>query len=215
MRESGRRPPRWAAPALIATRRTDQVRFAAKAKVPAAVRRPFRKFHGPRPCAKPRDKRKPVSGQGLPIVPPAAISYANPSSCGRRPALQAPAARVLDRDDVEPEILGIGRVQQPVVPAALYQSVRKHGRTILHTIGVVMDLAADINVRFGRRTASFEDQLAVTGVGGQVSSGGDSGSLVVDAVSRRPVALLFAGGLDITFAGSIGPVLDRFDADIL
>lgn len=129
--------------------------------------------------------------------------------------MDAAIAQMLDRDDARPEILGIGRVQQPAMPAALYQSVRKRGRTTLHTVGVVMDLAADINVRFGRRTASFEDQLAVTDVGGSFSSGGDSGSLVVDAVTRRPVALLFAGGLDTTFANPIGLVLDRFGAEIL
>jgi hypothetical protein len=130
-------------------------------------------------------------------------------------AMDAAIAKVLDREDVEPEILGIGRVRQPPIPAALYQSVRKHGRTTLHTVGIVMDLAADINVRFGTRVASFEDQLAVSGVGGEFSSGGDSGSLVVDAVTRRPVALLFAGGLGTTFANPIGPVLDRFGAEIL
>lgn len=106
-------------------------------------------------------------------------------------------------------------MQQPTMPAALYQSVRKHGRTTRHTIGIIMDLAADIRVRFDTNFASFEDQIAAIGAGGQFGSGGDSGSLVVDAVTRRPVALLFAGGLDTTFANPITPVLDRFDVEIM
>jgi hypothetical protein len=101
------------------------------------------------------------------------------------------------------------------MPAALYQSVRKHGRTTLHTIGVIMDLAADILVRYDKRVASFRDQIAIIGAGGAFGSGGDSGSLVVDAVTRRPVALLFAGGLGNAFANPIAPVLDRFDVAIL
>ncbi len=156
----------------------------------------------------------PIDG-GDPDNPVAELSNFEPIDFSGPNAMDAAIARVLDSSDVEPEILGIGRVQQPAMPAALYQSVRKRGRTTLHTIGVVMDLAADINVRFGRHTVSFEDQLAVTGVGGQFSSGGDSGSLVVDAVTRRPVALLIAGGLDTTFANQIGPILDRFGAEIL
>ena len=51
------------------------------------------------------------------------IDFAGPNT------MDAAVARVLDRDDVEPEILGVGRVQQPIMPVALYQSVRKHGRS--------------------------------------------------------------------------------------
>lgn len=131
--------------------------------------------------------------------------------------MDAAIARVLARSDVDPQILGgIGVVQQPDVPAALFQSVRKHGRTTLHTVGVIIDLAADIGVRYGTKVASFEDQLTISGLGGQFSSGGDSGSLVVDAVTRQPVALLFAGGsLGTTFANPIGPVLNHFDVEIV
>jgi hypothetical protein len=158
----------------------------------------------------------PLDG-GVPDEPIAQLTDFEPLDFSGPNRMDAAIAAVLNREDVEPEILGgIERPQQPVVPGALYQSVRKHGRTTLHTIGVVMDLAADINVRYGTKSAAFEDQLAVSGVGGQFSSGGDSGSLVVDAVTRCPVGLLFAGGgLGTTFVNPIGPVLDRFDVEIL
>jgi hypothetical protein len=157
----------------------------------------------------------PMDG-GDPNNPIADLTDFEPLNFAGPNVMDAATARLRDLTDVNPEILGgIGRVQQPPTLAALYQSVRKHGRTTRHTIGVIMDLAADIDVRYGTKLASFENQIAVTGVGGQFSDGGDSGSLVVDAVTRSPVGLLFAGGLNTTFANPITPVLDRFGVDIV
>jgi len=131
--------------------------------------------------------------------------------------IDAAVARLLDPDDVLPEIAAIGAVQNPPVDAALYQSVRKHGRTTRHTVGVVTDLSADLWVRvLPRQMAWFEDQLGVQGgVAGDFSQPGDSGSLVVDGVSRAAVGLLFAGGQGQTFVNPIEPVLARFDATII
>lgn len=129
--------------------------------------------------------------------------------------IDAAIAKIINKNDVRSAILTIGDVQQPPISPAMYQSVRKHGRTTGHTVGVIMDLAADIRVRFGQKLANFEDQLAIQGVNGLFSQGGDSGSLIVDAMTRRPVALLFAGGGNQTFACPINRVLSRFDVDIL
>ena len=91
----------------------------------------------------------PLDG-GVPDDPIAELTEFEPLDFSGPNRMDAAIATVLNREDVEPEILGgIERPQQPVVAGALYQSVRKHGRTTLHTIGVVMDLAADINVRYG------------------------------------------------------------------
>ncbi|XHX79163.1 MAG: hypothetical protein RBJ76_04300 [Stenomitos frigidus ULC029] len=129
--------------------------------------------------------------------------------------VDAAIAEVLNIGDVEADILTIGNIQNPPVPAAVFQSVRKHGRTTQHTVGIITDLSADIQVRFGGQIATFDDQLAITGMNGPFSSGGDSGSLIVDAVTRHPVGLLFAGGGNTTFANPIEKVLSRFDAVIL
>jgi len=129
--------------------------------------------------------------------------------------IDAAIARLGNSADVGPRIHTIGAIAAPVNQAALYQSVRKRGRTTLHTVGVILDLSADIRVRYGTRVASFEDQLMISGVGGPFSDGGDSGSLVVDAVTRSPVALLFAGGNGSTFATPIQRVLDRFGVEII
>ena len=124
-------------------------------------------------------------------------------------------AELLDEESVDPGIRIIGPVIPPPGSPAVYQSVRKHGRTTQHTVGVIMDIAADIRVRYGTRIAAFEDQLAIEGLGGNFSQGGDSGSLIVDAVKRSPVGLLFAGGGTTTFANWIEPVLTRFDVSIV
>lgn len=130
--------------------------------------------------------------------------------------IDAAIAQVINTADVTPDILGsIGVVQQPPMAAALFQSVRKNGRTTRHTVGIITDLAADIRVRYGNQVAEFQDQLGILGAGGLFSSGGDSGSLIVDAVTRRPVGLLFAGGGGTTFGNPIDPILTRFNINIL
>jgi len=78
-----------------------------------------------------------------------------------------------------------------------------------------MDLSANIKVRYGNNLVTFDNQLGIVGAGGTFSSGGDSGSLIVDGVTRKPVALLFAGGGGMTFASPINPILKRFNVKIM
>lgn len=137
------------------------------------------------------------------------IDFAEPN------LMDAAIARVIDPDDVLPEIQHIGYVEPDPKTAVLYQSVRKYGRTTKHTVGVVMDIAADIKVGYGTEWADFENQLALHGYTGDFSAPGDSGSLVVDGESRRAVALLFSGGIGITYANPIESVLGRFGVEII
>jgi hypothetical protein len=133
-------------------------------------------------------------------------------------SIDAAIARLISPGSVHSDISQIGAVQNPPVLASMYQSVRKTGRTTNHTVGVIVDLAADIWVGYGVNQAWFVDQLAVVGLSTSAvgfSQGGDSGSLVVDAVSRSPVGLLFAGGGGTTFVNPVGPVLARFGVQIL
>lgn len=121
---------------------------------------------------------------------------------------------------VEPEIIDIGKPGRNPKTAQLYQSVRKHGRTTGHTVGVVMDISANlwVSYRVGNRNQSawFEDQIAIQGVGAApFSQPGDSGSLIVDAVDLEPVALLFAGGSMLTFANPIDKVLNHYGVTVL
>lgn len=128
--------------------------------------------------------------------------------------IDAAIAEVDPTDAASATVTSIGVLPAGTMSAALFQSVRKSGRTTRHTIGVVMDVSADIKIRYGTQIASFEDLISVQGLGGPFSDRGDSGSLVVDGVSAKPVALLVGGSAAASFACSIDEVLDRFGVEI-
>ncbi len=96
--------------------------------------------------------------------------------------------------------------------------MQKYGRTTELTSGQVQELNVTIEVCYElifticTKSAHFVDQI---GIGpGSFSAGGDSGSLIVAKGSNDPVALLFAGGSNRTFANPIGLVLSRFGVGI-
>lgn len=95
-------------------------------------------------------------------------------------------------------------------------TVGKTGRTTQLTAGRVTDTSATIRVNFGGgKVALFRDQIAIRGVSGTFSAGGDSGSLIWTWDRyRRPVGLLFAGGGGITFGNKIGRVLSALDINL-
>jgi hypothetical protein len=112
---------------------------------------------------------------------------------------------------VGPEILSIGRVRNPPTPPTPFQSVRKHGHRTGHTAGVVVDISAAFVVPYkGGFEAPFDQQIGILGVNGQFSDNEDSGSLVVDAVSLKPLGLLFASNPPVTFSNPIGLVCNHF-----
>lgn len=159
----------------------------------------------------------PIDGVNPPKIATLAEFQAIDMSGGPN-TMDAAIAKLCEPSGVNPEIRGGIGVVQGVKAAVIYGSVRKHGRTTGHTVGVIRDVSADIRVRFGRKMVEFEDQIAIVGVQGQgtpFSSGGDSGSLIVDAVSKEAVGLLFAGGGHTTFANHIDSVLAHFDIEIV
>jgi hypothetical protein len=104
--------------------------------------------------------------------------------------------------------------------------VKKSGRTTGLTRGTVFGTNATVRVRYpstcGRiagQIATFERQLLIVGRGivPSFSKGGDSGSLVVEDVTTcpRPVGLLFAGSVLVTFANPIADVLASLDATVV
>jgi hypothetical protein len=108
------------------------------------------------------------------------------------------------------------RVSSVPVNCQLGMNVGKTGRTTQLTHGIIRDCNATIRVNYGGgRVGLFSDQMAITGISGNFSAGGDSGSLIWTWDSRRnPVGLLFAGGGDTTFANKIGRVLAALDIAI-
>lgn len=127
----------------------------------------------------------------------------------------AAIATLINPSDVSPEIHSIGQIAASSKLGALHMSVRKRGRTTFHTVGVITDISADFVIRYGNQFASFEDQISIAGVQGPFAQPGDSGSLIVDAVTREPVALLFGGSSTRTFASPIDQILERFQVNIV
>src|SRR5262249_55230137 len=100
-------------------------------------------------------------------------------------------------------ITGVATLPQPLqdinitspdpVPALAGQRVHKFGRATGLTTGKVVDVAADLPVRFSSKSYRFDDQVLVAGDTEAFASDGDSGSLVVEMNAGNAIALLFAG----------------------
>lgn len=75
---------------------------------------------------------------------------------------------------------------------------------------MVSDVAATVRLGYtGGKVALMTEQILVRAVGGQsFSAGGDSGSLVVEEQTRRPLGLLCGGGPQLSVVNRIGAVLD-------
>jgi hypothetical protein len=135
---------------------------------------------------------------------------------GGKNFIDAAIAQVIKSGDVLPNIRGVGRVTKPPMAAIKGQSVEKNGRTTFLTQGIIDGLAEDVTINYRSGRANMEDQISIRGTaGGSFSDTGDSGSLIVDTISNRPIALLVGGGGGVTFACPISPVLRRFGIEIL
>lgn len=124
----------------------------------------------------------------------------------------AAIARVDRKGDIVLKIPIIGAPRVPPMDPLLYQSVRKFGSGTLHTLGIVTDVAANVSLDMAGDSYPFRDIIQVTGCGGSFTEGGDSGALVVDALSSRPVGLVIGGSATRSFVSPIGIVLERFGA---
>ncbi|MDD1646935.1 MAG: S1 family peptidase [Methanomicrobiales archaeon] len=117
--------------------------------------------------------------------------------------VDAALARPVNPADLSEEILELGTIRA-IGSAGLGTPVRKSGRTTGLTSDEILqvDVTADITYGAGR-TARFTDQI----MAGAMSSGGDSGSAVLDAENNL-VGLLFAGSDTTTVITPISHVVD-------
>jgi hypothetical protein len=115
--------------------------------------------------------------------------------------VDAAVATPYNPSDIKPEILDIG-VVSGTAEAFLGMSVQKTGRTTEHTTGKVTLIGATIQVQYGNKKATFDDQILT----GAMSKGGDSGSLLV--ADTKAVGLLFAGSNVVTIYNPIQAVVD-------
>ncbi|MDD5547047.1 MAG: hypothetical protein PHO67_07855 [Candidatus Omnitrophica bacterium] len=120
----------------------------------------------------------------------------------------------VDPADIDPFIPEIGSVTGVAAPE-VGMEVMKRGRTTEITRGKINSIDNIVNVNMGDGDyAIFEDQVIISGIGGQFSAGGDSGSLILDK-QRRAVCLLFAGNDTITIGNDIRNVLEALDVRLM
>jgi len=123
--------------------------------------------------------------------------------------VDAAIARPVSADLVEKRILEIGE-PQGVGEGTLGLQIRKSGRTTGFTSGEITQVDATAQVSYGAgKMATFTDQL----MAGPMSSGGDSGSAVLDE-SGRVVGLLFAGSSSVTIINRIQNVMETLNVNI-
>jgi hypothetical protein len=106
----------------------------------------------------------------------------------------------------------------PVLAAAVPgMRVIKSGRTTGVTTGIVAATGVNgVQINYGTRTspriATFNDTIEIVGDNGPFSAPGDSGSVIIDRDTGRPIALLFAGDGRTTTACDLGGVCRQFQA---
>jgi len=105
-------------------------------------------------------------------------------------------------------IINIGSING-VAEGELDLGVRKTGRTTSLTSGNIIQTDVTVSVKYGDKTAVFEDQL----MAGAMSQGGDSGSAVVDN-GNRLVGLLFAGSNSTTIINRIQNVFNALEVSL-
>lgn len=96
----------------------------------------------------------------------------------------------------------------------LTRPVCKMGRTTEYTVGSIVDVDWDgwVGPYANGRNAWFRDQIRIVGTPGRpFSMPGDSGSLIVDAETKRPIGLLFAGNSSSTIVNRIDRVVEALD----
>src|SRR5215204_3502489 len=114
-------------------------------------------------------------------------------------------------------ILGIGNFATQIAAPQPGMRVTKSGRTTGVTTGVVTAVNVNnVQVNYGTqsnpRIASFNETVQIVGDDGRpFSAPGDSGSVILDRGSKKPVALLFAGDGRSTTACSFAGVCRDFN----
>ena len=116
------------------------------------------------------------------------------------------------------EPIGVAPYSGSVEPR-LGVHVGKSGVSSDVTYGVISALDVKANVGYGGWSQSFVNQVAVRGIDGVFSIGGDSGSSIYVSDEGDPdfmavTALLFAGGNNITLGNPISEVLSDFNCEI-
>lgn len=124
--------------------------------------------------------------------------------------VDAAIANPINEDDLSDEILDIGLVTS-AESAVVGMKVAKSGRTSGYTEGIIQDIHASVKVAgYPWGETVFEDQIITTSIG----QPGDSGSLVINADTKKAVGLLFAGSDTLTVVNKIENVMNSLGVSI-
>jgi hypothetical protein len=134
-----------------------------------------------------------------------------------RNVMDAGIAAVTDtRQVVTGKILNIRKYTPQLMAPRPGMTVTKSGRTTGVTTGMIRAIRVrGVQVNYGTRQnpiiATFDNAITIVGLGGlPFSNPGDSGSVILEKESGRPVALLFAGDGSTTTACDASAVCARF-----
>jgi len=126
------------------------------------------------------------------------------------------AAVYQNRVDSTGAILDVGVPSSTAGTAAVGMTLAKSGRTTGLTCGPVTSVLTDVSVQYQRGcnsgkkfTVKYNDQVVVGS--SSFSAGGDSGSLMVNAGTAQPVALLYAGSSSTTIGNPIQDVMSALN----
>jgi hypothetical protein len=129
----------------------------------------------------------------------------------------AAVARVTDATLIQTgTILGIGNYSPELSAPVPGTTVTKSGRTTGTTTGIITSIHVNgVHINYGEQTnpriAVFDDVIEIIGDGGRpFSLPGDSGSVILELDTGRPVALLFAGDGRNTDACDLAGVCRQF-----
>jgi len=144
------------------------------------------------------------------------IRFPGPGSQPRN-VIDAAIAGVADPNQVVlGRMLNIANYTPELLAPRPGTAVIKAGRTTGVTTGTIRAIRVrGVQVNYGTRQnpiiATFDNAITITGVGGVAfSNPGDSGSVILDQQSGRPVALLFAGDGATTTACDVAAACSRF-----
>ena len=111
------------------------------------------------------------------------------------------------------------QVVPQVVQAHQGMVVKKEGRTTGSTLGMIRAVnATRRNIRYSAGFAHFRGVVVVTSASPSrpfFGQPGDSGSLIVESATNRPVALLFGGGGFETFGNPIEDVTNALQIKLV
>jgi hypothetical protein len=158
----------------------------------------------------------------LPNFTFAAMAAYRPLVFGQDNAFDAALART-NLQLSHPSLFNLGFFATPVIPPVVGRYVCKMGRTSDKTFGIIRPTAFQVRIdysKYGQGTAFFSTAITIEGVDqkgsviGGFSEGGDSGALVLDVATWRPLGMVIGADNRFSYVTPLQPILDFWQVDL-